>query len=292
MARVEVPITVITPAGTPVSGASVAITLRSNGSAATWYTAETGGVGSTAPASTDANGRIAAWVDRGAYNCTISGSGITTYVEAFDATPGGDQTVDPGWVSAAFLPPGLVVPYGGGATPNANVWLLCDGSAVSRTGTYANLFNAIGTTYGVGNGTSTFNIPDGRGRAIFGLGTHADVNALNDQDALTLANRTPNHAHASGTLSVASHAHRHISPIALNSGTVGVVPPDRAELDFYGSYAVLDTPGNATVEIGGATFHTAERWVVTSEAVAPAVNAGTTATGFIPYLTLNYLIKV
>lgn len=42
-------------------------------------------------------------------------------------------------------------------------WLLCDGSAVSRT-TYAALFNFIGTAYGVGNGTTTFNVPDLRGR--------------------------------------------------------------------------------------------------------------------------------
>lgn len=47
-------------------------------------------------------------------------------------------------------------------------WLLCDGRAVSRT-TYADLFDALGTTYGVGDGSTTFNIPDLRGQVVAGL---------------------------------------------------------------------------------------------------------------------------
>lgn len=49
-------------------------------------------------------------------------------------------------------------------------WLKCDASAVSRT-TYAALFAEIGTRYGAGNGTTTFNLPDGQGRALVGAGT-------------------------------------------------------------------------------------------------------------------------
>lgn len=99
MARVEVPIVVINSAtGLPVNGASVSITRRSSGTAATWFTAETGGLGSTAPVVTDANGRVQAWVDRGAYNAQISGTGITTYTEPFDAAAAGDATVDSIWI--------------------------------------------------------------------------------------------------------------------------------------------------------------------------------------------------
>ena len=47
-------------------------------------------------------------------------------------------------------------------------YLYCDGSAVSRTGNFANLFQALGTTWGVGDGSSTFNVPDLRGRSKFG----------------------------------------------------------------------------------------------------------------------------
>jgi microcystin-dependent protein len=48
-------------------------------------------------------------------------------------------------------------------------WLECNGTAVSRV-TYAALFNAIGTTYGVGDGATTFNVPDKRGRGSIGKG--------------------------------------------------------------------------------------------------------------------------
>lgn len=64
-----------------------------------------------------------------------------------------------------FLAPGLVLPYAGSASPVG--WLLCHGQAVSRT-TYAGLFEAIGTTYGAGNGSTTFNVPDLRGRVAAG----------------------------------------------------------------------------------------------------------------------------
>lgn len=73
-------------------------------------------------------------------------------------------------------------------------WLLCDGSAVSRT-TYAALFAEIGTTYGAGNGTTTFNLPDWEGRGLVFKGTHADVNSLADNDGLAVGSRTPKHTH-------------------------------------------------------------------------------------------------
>lgn len=63
---------------------------------------------------------------------------------------------------------GLVLPYAGSTAPTG--WLVCDGSAISRT-TYADLFTLISTTYGVGNGSTTFNIPDLRGRMPIGVGT-------------------------------------------------------------------------------------------------------------------------
>jgi len=61
---------------------------------------------------------------------------------------------------------GMYMAYAAATAPAG--WLLCDGSAVSRT-TYGNLFALIGTSYGSGNGTTTFNVPDLRGRALFGM---------------------------------------------------------------------------------------------------------------------------
>lgn len=63
------------------------------------------------------------------------------------------------------IPAGIVLPYGGSTAPAG--WILCDGTAVSRT-TYARLFTAIGTAYGSGDGSTTFNVPDMRGRTFAG----------------------------------------------------------------------------------------------------------------------------
>lgn len=63
------------------------------------------------------------------------------------------------------VPVGAVLPYAGHAAPTG--WALCDGAAVSRT-TYAKLFIVLATTYGAGNGSSTFNLPDLRGRVVAG----------------------------------------------------------------------------------------------------------------------------
>jgi microcystin-dependent protein len=78
-------------------------------------------------------------------------------------------------------------------------WLICDGSALSRT-TYANLFSAIGTTYGVGDGTNTFNIPDLRGRVPVGYDSaQTEFDTLGEKGVekahiLTVA-EMPQHSH-------------------------------------------------------------------------------------------------
>jgi len=70
---------------------------------------------------------------------------------------------------------GIIVPFGGASAPTG--FLLCDGSAVSRT-TYATLFGVIGTTYGVGNGSTTFNLPDLRQRFPLGKAVSGDGSTL------------------------------------------------------------------------------------------------------------------
>lgn len=72
--------------------------------------------------------------------------------------------LDAGAVSV-LMPSGSLMPYAGSSAPTG--YFLCDGSAQSRT-TYSALFAIIGTTYGSGDGSSTFNIPDLRGRVIAG----------------------------------------------------------------------------------------------------------------------------
>ena len=93
---------------------------------------------------------------------------VKTYVDAL-----GGQTY--------LVPTGAILPYGGSSAPTN--FLLCNGSEVSRS-TYATLYGVIGTTFGTGNGSSTFNLPDLRSRIPMGVGTGTKV--------LTFASRSTN----------------------------------------------------------------------------------------------------
>lgn len=66
------------------------------------------------------------------------------------------------------VPAGVIMAYAGSSVPDG--WLDCDGSAVNRT-TYATLFTAISTTWGIGDGSTTFNLPDLRSATLRGVGT-------------------------------------------------------------------------------------------------------------------------
>ncbi len=76
------------------------------------------------------------------------------------------------------IPTGIVVEYEGDPSDIPDGFLLCDGSAVSRT-TYSALFSKIGTRHGAGNGTTTFNLPDRRGRVAAGYdSSQTEFNSL------------------------------------------------------------------------------------------------------------------
>lgn len=73
-------------------------------------------------------------------------------------------------------PIGAILPFGGSTVPNG--FLLCNGAAVSRT-TYAELFEVIGTSFGAGDGSTTFNVPDLRGKVPVGYNSsESEFNAL------------------------------------------------------------------------------------------------------------------
>lgn len=101
-------------------------------------------------------------------------------------------------LSGLFVPSGVMMPYGGGTAPTG--WLLCYGQEVSRT-SLAGLFTAIGTNYGSGNGTTTFNLPDSRGRVLMGIdnlgGTAA--NRIQSSTNLTTTNASTSATVASAT---------------------------------------------------------------------------------------------
>lgn len=116
-----------------------------------------------------------------------------------------DQGIEP-----MSFPIASMIQYAGSAAPDG--WLFCDGSAVSRD-TYADLFAVIGTTYGAGNGTTTFNLPDMRGRNVIGTGqgnglANRELADIGGEETHVLSvNEMPAHNHteryaASGTSNV------------------------------------------------------------------------------------------
>lgn len=131
------------------------------------------------------------------------------------------------------ISPGTLAPFGSATVPDG--WLLCDGSAISRTG-FDSLFNVIGTTYGTGDGSTTFNLPDLRqrfplGKAVSGTGstlggTGGTVDHLHTADPPATTSSAPSATVAALGLtgSVATGTHTHSVDIpSFNTGTAN--PP-------------------------------------------------------------------
>jgi microcystin-dependent protein len=121
-------------------------------------------------------------------------------------------------------PAGAVIPFAGTSAPTG--WLLCFGQAVSRT-TYAALFAVTSTTYGVGDGSTTFNLPDLRGRVVAGEddmgGTSANrlTGLSGGVNGDILGGVGGAEAHTLITAEIASHLHS-ISTVSSTGGNSGV----------------------------------------------------------------------
>ena len=104
------------------------------------------------------------------------------------------------------VPTGAMFSYGALTAPSG--YLLCDGSAVSRT-TYAALFAVISTTYGIGDGSTTFNVPDKRGRISAGLDNMggSSANRITDPSADTLGGNFGDETHQLTELEMPAHTH-------------------------------------------------------------------------------------
>jgi len=118
---------------------------------------------------------------------------------------------------------GMIAPFAMDSVPTG--WLSCDGSAVSRT-TYADLFGKISTTWGTGNGSTTFNVPDLRGAFVRGTGTNGDdsnqvgpsVGAAQAAGNLTHTHTGPNHSHAGPSHTHTGPPHSHTGPSHSHTG--------------------------------------------------------------------------
>ena len=114
------------------------------------------------------------------------------------------------WKQNNLTPVGMISPFAGSSSPEG--WLICDGAAVSRS-TYAVLFGLISTTYGIGDGSTTFNVPDLRGRAAIGAGTGPGLSAR------ALAANVGSETHTLDVTQIPNHKH-------YTSGTTGDDSPD------------------------------------------------------------------
>lgn len=122
-----------------------------------------------------------------------------------------------------LLPVGAVLPFAGDAAPTG--WLVCDGSSISRTD-YVDLYAYIGTKYGAGNGSTTFNIPDMRDEFIRGAsGTRPVGNQESDSfkshDHTGSTSNSGEHTHSGSTSSAGAHTHKYQRHLASRYG-VGI----------------------------------------------------------------------
>lgn len=129
------------------------------------------------------------------------------------------------------LPAGTIVPFAGTVVPDG--FLVCNGAAVSRTD-YANLFAAIGTLYGAGDGSTTFNLPDARDRVLQGasstyaVGTSIAAGLPNITGRLDGVRRMDNLVSADGALNWYTE---------FVSKTVTVAEPGKADIALNASWS-------------------------------------------------------
>lgn len=146
------------------------------------------------------------------------------------------------------LPIGATLEWNATAVPSGGFYLTEDGSAISRT-VYAGAFAILGTAHGAGDGSTTFNIPDSRGRVPVGYapsGGHADVSTMGATDGLALGVRRTRHKH---TVTDPGHAHT----IPNFFGAAGVNYQDTGGGRNLGTVTGVTDAGITGVQIGPQT---------------------------------------
>ena len=117
-----------------------------------------------------------------------------------------------------IIPAGMIMPYAGMMIPDG--WLLCNGINIERTA-YESLFNAIGETYGSGDGVSTFTLPDYRGRFLLGLDNMGDSSAdiTTNENADILGGYDGEESHTLSIDEMPTHNHTETVRTTSNSGS-------------------------------------------------------------------------
>ena len=183
---------------------------------------------------------------------------------------------------SVLMPTSTILPYAGASAPTG--YFLCDGSAKSRT-TYAGLFAIIGTTYGAGDNSTTFNIPDLRGRVIAGQDDMGGSSA----NRLTTAKSGINGDNLGASGGLEDHQ---LTESQLPSHTHYAVKVNATALNDY------LTAGNEVLAASGPASNINERYSLTETAEGDPDSAITSSTGggnahnnVQPTIILNYIIK-
>lgn len=179
-------------------------------------------------------------------------------------------------VAASLMPAGALAPYAGAAAPTG--WLLCYGQAISRT-TYADLFTAISTTYGVGDGVTTFNLPDLRGRVVAGqddMGGTSANRLTNQTDGVEGDTLGATGGAETNTLTIAEMPlHGHAARISNNAGSA---------VDGVGGMALEQNGDSNYAAFTGTPSETAGEQI-------GGTGGGTAHNNVQPTIILNYIIK-
>lgn len=217
--------------------------------------------------------------DVAATTLTLGGTAITatgTELNYVDGVTSSIQTqLDT--ISGTTLPAGSLLPYAGSSAPSG--FVLCYGQELNRT-TYATLFGVIGTTYGTGDGSTTFNVPDLRGRAVAGQddmgGSSADrltgQSGGVDGDTLGATGGAETHTLSGAESGTSAHSH------TLTGGIYA------ADTQTGGPSALIVT-NNAS---GPSYQETLDNFAVSSSSAAAASSAHNNVQ---PTIILNYIIK-
>ncbi len=175
--------------------------------------------------------------------------------------------------SASGVKTGTIVPHGSTTVPTG--FLYCDGSAVSRT-TYASLFSVISTTYGTGDGASTFNLPDLQNNVPLGRSGTKALGSTGGSDTQTPAGSVTVANHTLTVSQIPSHNHTHPGHsqeqgIRHRDGTDRI--PQRGDQgSASGTFSFSSTGGGGAHNHGGSF-------------------SGNSMSVLQPYLALNYIIK-
>jgi microcystin-dependent protein len=244
----------------------------------------------TNPVILDASGRANVWIQDGvgykfvlkdALDNTIYTQDNVQVGASTGTSSGGGGGTQP---VAQQVPAGSIFPYAGSTPPQD--YLLCDGAAVSRT-TYANLFAVCGTTFGAGNNSTTFNLPNLQQRFPLGkalAGTGATLGGVGG--TIDHVHTGPSHQHTIPTHSHTVPAHAHTVPRdgwGVQQQFSPAAPGGRLRT-FPGNYDDLATQDNTSSTVP-ATATDAK-----SLTTDPA-GTGNTGVANPPFLTVNYIIK-